>query len=1301
MRWITAFAILSTAAHAATLHVSPDGDDPADGTLAHPLRTIQAGIDRMRPGDTLLLHAGVYRETVTFQHGGEPGQPLTIRPFERDEVTITGCDPVDGWSKDTGNVWRAPMPWTLGPGRNQVFAGGDVMVEARHPNVSDEGWEMYVSGLSPLWPTFAASSMPNPKDEPGRIVSQAFDGAPDDAWQGAIYYGVHYEGWAAQTGVVEHSTGDSIQVGDRTRGWWFGPAYGGGYKPEEGHGMLVGARRALDAPGEFFWQDGNLYLIPDGDGPPTGIEAKRRQLAFDLSGRSHIVIQGLNVHAASVRMQESAFCTFDDCRLRYISHFWKHYGMGQLEDGRDTIKSGETGLYVSGHDNRFLNCTVQYSAGAGFHLRGYHHTIHNCLIDEVDYCAHYLNAITDAVGDYNDWEHFLVGGHVITYNTMRNAGRHFFNFYGNGTSQASRDRGPMDYMATLFAHNHLYNGMLQTKDAGFLTGYYSSGGTLDGLNSQVCHNVMHDCYDTFAMRINKLGIVYLDAGSCDVDLWNNLLWAAPGSHQRGLWYNTMCVDVHERDNTFHPEFPKTCADLAPEDFPQATPFRFGHDWTSPPPLVQWPQLGRREIAASGILRHGTVLDLGEVDLADWQSAILRYASDLKPLNTDRSGRQRPRHQHPTDPLVMEAIVRDGAHDKIGQQWTFIHSIPNGGWIRFNQVPLGDGYRRLRVVYGNDQPLPRRLEVRLDAVDGPLVGTVELPQTDVARGSRIQIYAEATGAIDAVAKGTRDVFLVFHTEDGKNLGEFEYFRFEQYRGAIGLQPNEARVELRADRPDGELLGTLFPRATNGLAREVVAKLEPASGTRRLYLTVRAATDQPIASLAGLRLEKARPIDWTGIGLPPRAVAGRPVYPEPTHRPQARPNDKYAHGPEPAGSRPRPLHAVARTDRAPAIDGRLDDWSTALAHALPLAESYDGRPSSGSLSLAWLRYDDQALYLAAQHRLKRGTTATVADHVWGRSDAMELAWQDAASPDAPILNLYGWPDGHFESVATAGAPPAAVARLQQAVTYAASVTDDGWACEWRIPFAACGYTPATAPTLRFNLGARKLAEDAWVIWRGTGEATFKVADAGLVFFPAELAAAGAIPRDGLALWLDAAERGSLQLDDARRVAGWQDRSGHARHAVQTLPAHRPWYVADGLQGRPALRFDEQATTRFELPDLSDQKITATVLAVISNPVAGSQVNHNPRILTASDGTGYDYQVGLALDVPGMQTGGPRLLQGVYRDRWAKVVRVGCFSPHYQTWFTGLLSELLVYDRELQPDEADLLRAYLVAKWGLDAP
>jgi len=575
------------------------GDEGAAGALS--CRTIQAGVERLQPGDTLVIHRGIYRERMTLNCSGEPGNPIVIRAAEGENPVVSGCDRITGWHlhDPAKNVWQAPMEWTLGQGRNQVFVNGDVMIEARYPNEPEQGLGMYVSGLSSLWPTFAALSIPDPVGNPGRITGQALADFPENHWQGGCYYGVHYEGWCAQTGIIESSKPGEISVGDRTRTWWFGPAYGGKYKPEEGRGMITGHMNTLDRPGEWHWESGTLYLIPPAGVEPhkAVIEAKRRQLAFDLSGQSHIQLSGVDIRAASLRLEDSRHCTVSACDLAYISHFTRHYAVGEIAQGADTIRSGETGIFVGGHDNAFLHCNVRYSAGAGFHLRGYHHTIHNCLIDEISYCSHYLNAITDAVTDFNDYEHFLVGGHLITYNTMRNAGRHFFNFYGNGCSKVSRNRGPMDYMATLFAHNHLYNGMLQTRDAGFLTGYYCSGGTLNGLNSQVCYNVMHDCYDIFGMRINVLGIVYLDAGTCDVDMYRNLLWAAPGSHQRGLWFNTMCVDVNEHDNRFHPEFTRSSAQLRSRDFPGGRAFRFGHDHAVPPPLPQWPQLESEHIGS--------------------------------------------------------------------------------------------------------------------------------------------------------------------------------------------------------------------------------------------------------------------------------------------------------------------------------------------------------------------------------------------------------------------------------------------------------------------------------------------------------------------------------------------------------------------------------------------------------------------------------------------------------------------------------------------------------------------------------
>ena len=950
------------------------------------LRTIQAAVDKLQPGDTCLVRGGTYRETVVFPRSGQAGRPIAIKPFQDEKPVITGCDPVTGWTRHQGKIWKAPMPWTLGLGRNQVFAAGAVMIEARHPNDPAPGLEMYVSDLSPLWPTFGEFSISDPAEHPDRLVSELLQGQPADHWKGAVYYGVHYQGWCGQTGVIESSRSGEITVADRTRGWWFPlRSSSGHYANEEGRGMIVGHINALDRPGEWHWQDNTLYFIPQDDIEPGAVEAKSRQLAFDLSGRSQIQITGIAITAASARLDGSSHCTLEGCDFSYISHYVRHYGIGQIEHGRDTVKSGETGIFIGGHDNSFLNCSLRFSAGTGFHVRGYHHTIHNCLIDEVSYTSHYLNAITDAVSDYNDYENFLVGGHTITYNTMRNAGRHFFNFYGNGTSLASRDRRPMDYMATLFAHNHLYNGMLQTRDAGFLSGYHSSGGTLNDLNSNVCYNVLHDCYDISAMRWNVLGMIYLDLGTCDVDVHHNLLWASPGSHQHGIWFNTCCVDIHEHDNVLHREFIHNSAGLKPRDFPQGKPFAFGHDFEYPPALPKWPQLDRRRLQAEACSSHsagvgksstgisglndGDWFAFDRIDLgAGWQSAVLRLACGAKEANTNRSARAAPRHQKATDTLVLESTRNDGTAEGVRNQWTFLHSLDEGAWVRFNQVPLGDGYRRFRIIYGNDSHTPGRIEVRLDSFDGPLVGEAALPKTDRHRGGHVQIYAETIAQLSADAAGTRDVFLVFRSDGGEPRVGFEYLGFEQYRGAIPLQKNEIKLELRAGGKDGRKIGEFYPRFTGGedAYREFVAKLEPAQDAGPLFLVVRSALAQPLGAVDWLSLEKsAQSVDTNGLGAPPRTdEQGGLVFPQPTNRPRSRPNDHYVSQRAAESSASRPFFTATRLATPAVVDGKLNEWRDA-PKSMPLSQSIKGAASSELSSTAWIGYDDEAFYVAAEH------------------------------------------------------------------------------------------------------------------------------------------------------------------------------------------------------------------------------------------------------------------------------------------------------------------------------------------------
>jgi nitrous oxidase accessory protein NosD len=73
-----------------TWHVSPAGRDGASGEAGAPLLSIQGAVDRARPGDTILLEAGIYAEPVLFDHGGAEGNPITLRAADRWKAILDG-----------------------------------------------------------------------------------------------------------------------------------------------------------------------------------------------------------------------------------------------------------------------------------------------------------------------------------------------------------------------------------------------------------------------------------------------------------------------------------------------------------------------------------------------------------------------------------------------------------------------------------------------------------------------------------------------------------------------------------------------------------------------------------------------------------------------------------------------------------------------------------------------------------------------------------------------------------------------------------------------------------------------------------------------------------------------------------------------------------------------------------------------------------------------------------------------------------------------------------------------------------
>jgi poly(beta-D-mannuronate) C5 epimerase len=80
--------------------VAPNGNDTFSGTIKAPLRTISAAIDRAPSGTTILIRAGVYRESL-----GSRNKPLILQPYPHEKVWIKGSVEATNWVADP-HGWR-------------------------------------------------------------------------------------------------------------------------------------------------------------------------------------------------------------------------------------------------------------------------------------------------------------------------------------------------------------------------------------------------------------------------------------------------------------------------------------------------------------------------------------------------------------------------------------------------------------------------------------------------------------------------------------------------------------------------------------------------------------------------------------------------------------------------------------------------------------------------------------------------------------------------------------------------------------------------------------------------------------------------------------------------------------------------------------------------------------------------------------------------------------------------------------------------------------------------------------------
>jgi len=94
----------------ATYHVAqnhPEAEDSNEGSLERPWKTIAQAACSLNPGERVLIHAGIYRETVRPLRGGvSPTQMIGYAAAEGESVVVTGAEVYSG-------PWRVSDSWKL------------------------------------------------------------------------------------------------------------------------------------------------------------------------------------------------------------------------------------------------------------------------------------------------------------------------------------------------------------------------------------------------------------------------------------------------------------------------------------------------------------------------------------------------------------------------------------------------------------------------------------------------------------------------------------------------------------------------------------------------------------------------------------------------------------------------------------------------------------------------------------------------------------------------------------------------------------------------------------------------------------------------------------------------------------------------------------------------------------------------------------------------------------------------------------------------------------------------------------
>jgi hypothetical protein len=212
----------------ATYYVSPNGSNTNSGTLAAPFKTIQFAADVAGYGGKVEIEGGTYYETVTPKSG------QTFQNYNGEKVTISGANPISGFTDYSGSIYSAYDPTTLGAGNDQVFVNGVAINWAEWPNTAIGDWSR---------PTTATMQATHVSGDTAVIYNSALS-QPTNYWAGSYIHMDPGQAWVDEIGTVVSSAPGSITVHFVNDGHYAEPTAGNQFQ-------IFGTFKALNTAGQW------------------------------------------------------------------------------------------------------------------------------------------------------------------------------------------------------------------------------------------------------------------------------------------------------------------------------------------------------------------------------------------------------------------------------------------------------------------------------------------------------------------------------------------------------------------------------------------------------------------------------------------------------------------------------------------------------------------------------------------------------------------------------------------------------------------------------------------------------------------------------------------------------------------------------------------------------------------------------------------------------------------------------------------------------------------------------------------